>query len=279
VGKPGPRTERGKAVVRLNAVRHGVLSSSPVIPDVEREEDWEAYRAGLAASLAPVGFLEMAVTERIALLLWRLHRLVRFERDAVVLARERAEEDQEGGETQDLPELKRQQDLIGLRIRLLACLLGLADDAPLGDYEARTILSDAADMTGVDVRSISIPGITDIEQHSGWTVGDVRKGINGMRTRYLNDPPATLFYNLIYAALYDANQLDKATRKAAADTDRLRRERLLPEADTMNRVIRYEAHLHRQLLQTMHELEALQARRQGRQTPLARVDVQGLPTE
>jgi len=62
----------------------------------------------------------------------------------------------------------------------------------------------------------------------------------------------------------------------ARERETMRRERLLPNEDTLNKVIRYEAHLHRQLLQTMHELEALQARRQGRQTPLARVDVQGL---
>ena len=33
---------------------------------------------------------------------------------------------------------------------------------------------------------------------------------------------------------------------------------------------------HRLLLQTLHELEAMQARRAGRPAPLARLDVQGL---
>lgn len=42
-------------------------------------------------------------------------------------------------------------------------------------------------------------------------------------------------------------------------------------------VARYEAHLNRQLLHTLHELESLQARRAGKRTPLARVDVHGLP--
>jgi hypothetical protein len=41
----------------------------------------------------------------------------------------------------------------------------------------------------------------------------------------------------------------------------------------LERIPRYEAHLHRQLMQTMHELEALQARRRGEVTPLGRVDV------
>ena len=40
-------------------------------------------------------------------------------------------------------------------------------------------------------------------------------------------------------------------------------ERMLPKEEALERVLRYEAHLHRQLLQTMHELEALQARRRG----------------
>ncbi len=56
-----------------------------------------------------------------------------------------------------------------------------------------------------------------------------------------------------------------------------RRERLLPPEDTLNKLMRYEAHLNRQLIQNLHEHEALQARRQGGVAPLARLDVQGLP--
>jgi hypothetical protein len=41
--------------------------------------------------------------------------------------------------------------------------------------------------------------------------------------------------------------------------------------------VRFEAHLNRQLMQTLHELEALQSRRRGSPSPLARVDVHGLP--
>jgi hypothetical protein len=52
---------------------------------------------------------------------------------------------------------------------------------------------------------------------------------------------------------------------------------LIPSGPTLERVMRYEAHLHRQLVQSMHELEALQARRRGEATPLARLDVAGGP--
>ncbi len=79
----GPRTEAGKAVVRLNPVKHGVLSQTPVIPLVEREEDWEALRRGLFEALDVQGTLEEALADRIAGIIWRLHRAVRFESESV----------------------------------------------------------------------------------------------------------------------------------------------------------------------------------------------------
>ena len=171
MAKPGPKTKSGKEIVRWNAVRHGVLSTSPVIPGLEREEDWEAHRAGLLASLAPDASLEAILAERVALLLWRLQRVARYERESIALAQERVEED--------------------LRQRRLL---------------------------------------------SPWETGE-----------------------------------------DATVADRMSRERLLPDDLVLEKVVRYEAHLNRQLYQALHELEALQTRRSGGIAPLARVDVQGLP--
>jgi hypothetical protein len=41
--------------------------------------------------------------------------------------------------------------------------------------------------------------------------------------------------------------------------------------------MRYETHLHRQWVQTLHELEALQQRRKGLPTHLARLDISASP--
>jgi hypothetical protein len=88
----------------------------------------------------------------------------------------------------------------------------------------------------------------------------------------LPDRVALLFWRLQRIARYEREAIVSRVILALGGSQ----ERLLPDQPSLDKVIRYEAHLHRQLLQTMHELEALQARRQGRQTPLARVDVQGL---
>ena len=59
----------------------------------------------------------------------------------------------------------------------------------------------------------------------------------------------------------------------------MRRERLLPDEKTLEKVSRYEAHLSRLLFKALHELEALQVRRSGGVAPLARLDVDGLAAD
>jgi hypothetical protein len=64
----GPVTREGKEVVRWNATSHGLRSLAPVIPGVEKKEDWEEHRAGNLESLQPEGHLETVLAERVALL-------------------------------------------------------------------------------------------------------------------------------------------------------------------------------------------------------------------
>lgn len=74
----GPRTPEGKAIAARNALKHG-LTAREVVTVGERPEDFEAFRAGLVARLAPVGELEAELAERIAASAWRLRRVVRLE--------------------------------------------------------------------------------------------------------------------------------------------------------------------------------------------------------
>ena len=53
--------------------------------------------------------------------------------------------------------------------------------------------------------------------------------------------------------------------------------RILPSDIHLERITKQERHFHRQALQTLHAIEALQARRKGRPVNLARVDFSGSP--
>ena len=74
----GPTSDAGKVAVRLNATRHGLLSSAPIMAG-ESEEEFNALRAQLQSEVEPVGILETQLCERMAGTIWRLRRLSHIE--------------------------------------------------------------------------------------------------------------------------------------------------------------------------------------------------------
>jgi hypothetical protein len=76
--KGGPVSEAGKEVVRWNATRHGIRSPAPVVPGVEKKENWEEHRASVLESFSPFGYLELVLAERVAAKLLPLAPLARM---------------------------------------------------------------------------------------------------------------------------------------------------------------------------------------------------------
>ena len=78
-----PPTEPALSPVQFNAVKHGILSVSPVIDFFESEEDWIAFRDTIFDAIQPRDGLETAFADRVAYLFWRLMRGLRFEREVI----------------------------------------------------------------------------------------------------------------------------------------------------------------------------------------------------
>jgi hypothetical protein len=74
----GPRTPAGKAVVALNAVKHGLLSREALIRG-ESEADLVAFAKRMRARLAPLGELELPLADRVVSSAWRLRRALALE--------------------------------------------------------------------------------------------------------------------------------------------------------------------------------------------------------
>lgn len=74
----GPKTPEGKAVSKMNALRHGLLSETVLLND-ENEDRLEAFREGVLQQLKPVGELEELLADRIIATAWRLRRAAQIE--------------------------------------------------------------------------------------------------------------------------------------------------------------------------------------------------------
>jgi hypothetical protein len=316
----GPKTAKGKAVSKLNAVSHGLRSLSPVLPD-ECPDDWTAHRAGTVAALAPVGTLETELAERVALLTWRLRRVVRYEttvttadmEDAV--ARVRGENNEQNqlsfahpGHRSDAPtyasvrkELEAARNCAEsfadfrdqlIRLRALpaghliegdqACSLlrevgGYAPDGneQYVDTEAHEFLT---------VLGVPADRSADAVEWDGWTAEIVRAGIgavaaaSGLSGSELIERAISGADRTVREEQKRASRLESSLEYKAeqiAGPERVARGRaLLPSSDVLDKVTRYESHLNRQLTQTLHTLERLQAIRAGNPpAPPAALDV------
>jgi len=78
----GPQTDEGKAVVSLNAVKHGLFAAEAVITG-ENPADYELYHDNFLAELLPVGMIESMLAERIVSLAWRLRRAERMQNESI----------------------------------------------------------------------------------------------------------------------------------------------------------------------------------------------------
>ena len=74
----GPKTPEGKAAVRLNALRHGLLARDVVLPG-EDADAFEELLNQVRADLSPVGPIEELLVDQVINAMWRLRRLARAE--------------------------------------------------------------------------------------------------------------------------------------------------------------------------------------------------------
>ncbi|TMB68473.1 MAG: hypothetical protein E6J43_06185 [Chloroflexi bacterium] len=81
-GAGGPKTTAGKALVARNAIKHGVLAQTPVLPLVESEEEWAELRQDVLDWFDLRGPFRESLGERAAMLIWRLKRAARAETEA-----------------------------------------------------------------------------------------------------------------------------------------------------------------------------------------------------
>jgi hypothetical protein len=319
----GPRTESGKAIAKMNAVSHGLRAVAPTVPG-EDPVEWDEFRNALVADLAPVGFLEMELAERIALLCWRLRRVVRFESGSIrfhsdqAVRRVRGELSESSRPfistsqkptvtqiTQQIESTQKDLDRYRELLRIYGELVSALPEATFVSRDAIAILDNVTDYLSVEDSSFEDPDFDDEEdidddklpdvwpgvhqasflrelgtpdeyhdepmEWDGWTADIVLRGVDVIAKtaswtgKKLLDRAIRDLTRQISSDGEKLNKLEKQIIDIKRDTEleesQARVRSLIPRGDSVEIVMKYEGHLHRQLTQTLHELERRQAKR------------------
>jgi hypothetical protein len=88
----GPKTEAGKAISRLNAITHGLLSKEVVL-EGEDTNRLEKLTENIFQEIQPIGELESFFVDRIVSDIWRLRRAFGVERNQLLLSKARSKDD------------------------------------------------------------------------------------------------------------------------------------------------------------------------------------------
>ena len=273
----GPKTAEGKAKTSRNAVKPGALAVVPVLRGMEVSEDWDTHLRGVRSSLNPVGYIEEVLVDRIALLLWRMGRVARFELEALVTGIETAEKAvNEEGHREGWTDEDTAQRTIRRADTTFRLFDRVGKDKPEDEVEG--VEADALlyylDSATANVREeetvVSVPGLPDDEDEradfDGWTVGLVAAAVDaygetaGWTREVMMETAASW-------AAHEKKDAERVLRHRVVALERKKRERLLLEPETMDRVLKYETTMERAFLRTLHELERLQASRAGGHVP------------
>ena len=270
----GPRSDEGKERSSQNATRHGLRSERPVVPG-EDAAAWDAFRAAIVADLGPANALERELAERVALQLWRLRRVARYEAEVVADDYEESlsgtAEALVGLDPDDAvwQTIARDQRDVSDREAGHACaqatrddaaaLPALADDAPVAEEMGFALLLLAGR---------TFQGVGPVPA----TAGGLRRALAAATGK----PPAEAMA-LALAAAEEGLREEEAALAEARRRQRLHierfarqgearsRDRRLPRQAALDRVIRYEAHVSRQLNQARQMLREVQAERRARE--------------
>jgi hypothetical protein len=232
----------------------------------------------------------------VALLSWRLHRVTRLETGAIAISQETIEDDihdrdrflsvmkHKGLESTHPVDIRFEAKYYKQSHNALRRFPSLGTDKTLKGPDASSIvwgvLMEAKKAAGrdIDVEVLDLPGVPQdamIEELPAMKVADVRGCVEAIAAHVSLDPE-----ELLELATYEAGRKARSAAHKKEDMEqeisRKVRERILPDAKTLEKITRYEAHLSRQLFHCLHELENLQKHRTtGDGVPLLRMDVQG----
>ncbi len=275
----GPITPQGKAASRKNSLKHGILSQHLFIPIGEAGEYkvFIEFRDLFFTEMQAVGVLETLLVDRLFAAFWRLRRVHIAETGLIKKQVEphylqysidkmetlgKARVDDKNTFFQRL----RSSQGCTLMAAAMECVIEHIETKglPLSDIMRRNFENEVGSQQGF-FKTENIGAIDTATKHRD--------------TKPLSDDDVKVLTNVAlesakgaHAFFSGAAAILKLEEKDVQRADL--HSKMIPPLDQLEKLQRYDAHLQRVLLQTLHELQRLQAARLGMPTPLtAALDV------
>lgn len=252
----GPKTARGKAFSRRNAVRHGLFVN--YVTDFEAlDEDPKEYREllnGLWDQYQPAGRAEEIEVERIALCCWRLKRVWRYE-NAVNLAARRDFVRAEMHEQLEYCEGLEEQEAVAIA-QLETAKKEIADSGAVSQELKQRIFAIMPDLE--ELWSFFVKRAEERMEQP-----DVPKAVR-------TSPKVRTWARDVFATLRTMNTIRSVAQQRSANVRETAVGRhAVPSPEALDRILRYETTIERYLSRGIERLERLQQRRRGEYIPPA----------
>ncbi len=276
--KGGAKTPEGKAIVKYNALKHGLLAKEVVITvgeGAESPEEFDALLEDLKTQFAPAGTLEEMLTEKIAVAYWRLRRAYRYEVGLIRQELDTATDDFYSKTNYEDKKINRTDEEIDQEI----------------EQEKEGIehwMKDKRDFTRMHKKGKPLEEIYDWEENWEWLEEKVQYLVAGDED-YDGFDPENLRKSLndhadwsddqIWKALIeiceekiqqhkdDIVSLEKDKKKNKLKLQVIRKLGNIPSKNELDRLLRYEGAIERQLYKALNQLERLQRLRAGDNVP------------
>ncbi|MFH1716533.1 MAG: hypothetical protein ABIF19_04215 [Planctomycetota bacterium] len=275
--KGGVKTEEGKAIAKYNALKHGLLAKEVVVTVGEGAEDPEEFNAlleDLKMQLSPAGILEEMLVEKVAVAYWRLRRAYRYEVGLIRYELDTASDDFYGKEDWQHKKLNKTEEDIEQEIK--------EQREASEDWK-----KDKRDFTKMYRDGRSIEDTYEWEGNWQWLYDEVCDSLPDGHTE-VPEPKELREFLITNAGWNDDNiwqklieiceksiehhdkeisGLEKQREKNKLRLQVIKKLGNIPSKEELDRLLRYEGAIERQLYKALNQLERLQRLRAGDNVP------------
>jgi len=273
--KGGVKTEAGKEVVKFNAVKHGLLAKEVIVTVGDGAEDPVEFLSlwdSLKQQLKPKGTLEDLLLEKIACFFWRLRRAYRYEVGLIRQNLDTIGDDFYSGTDFHGNRSHKTNESIDEEIR--------------GFDELRKAWNtDKTHFQGLQKKQASLDTIFEWEENWELLFDDVGDDLNNQGINSESMSPGELYKSLKEILKWSDNQiwekliiicdkqiqfcdgkiqdLERSKEKNALQIQVARLLGGMPGKLELEKLLRYETTIERQLYKALDQLERLQRMRKG----------------